>query len=128
MCTTYLLRLQCQVQVRSLLMSLMMVTMKYCLWMSPPLLMLPTLKIHSLLQRALPSSLTGCTTFWQTQVCVCVDLCMSVCMCTSNHACVHANRQVCRHAYMRVHACLCVCVCVCMCVYVRACMHGYVLA
>ena len=80
MCTTYLLRLQCQVQVRNLLMSLTMVAMKYCLWMCPPPMMLSTPEIHSLLQQALPSSLTGRTTFWQTQVCVYVCARMRACV------------------------------------------------
>ena len=46
---------------------------KYYLY--PPPLMLSTLEIQSLLQQALPSSLTGCTTFWQTQVRVRVYAC-----------------------------------------------------
>ena len=70
-----LLRLQDQVPLVSLV-SLTMVAMKYCLSMCLTLLLLSTLEIISLLQRALPSSLTGCTTFWQTQVCVHVYACV----------------------------------------------------
>ena len=84
-----LLRLQDQVPLVSLV-SLTMVAMKYCLSMCLTLLLLSTLEIISLLQRALPSSLTGCTTFLQTQVCVCVCLyevgmCAYACVC----ACMH---------------------------------------
>ena len=107
-----LLRLQDQVPLVSLV-SLTMVAMKYCLSMCLTLLLLSTLEIISLLQRALPSSLTGCTTFWQTQVCVCV--CMYevgmrayACVCVRVHACVPTSkwvgRQKCIHTY--VHACV----------------------
>ena len=102
-----LLRLQDQVPLVSFV-SLTMVAMKYCLWMRPPPLKLSTLEIHSLLQRALPSSLTGCTTFWQTQVCVCVcmclykvGMCVYACVRVCVLACAHANgqmgRQTCMH-------------------------------
>ena len=93
--------------------------MKYCLSMCLTLLLLSTLEIISLLQRALPSSLIGCTTFWQTQVCVCVcmyevGMCGYACVCV--HACVPVNewvgRQTCVHTC--VQACMRTWVCACM--------------
>ena len=48
--------------------------------------MLSTLEIQSLLQQALPSSLTGCTTFWQTQVRVRVYACARMCAALSTAA------------------------------------------
>ena len=113
-----LLRLQDQVSLVPLV-SMTMVAMKYCLSMCPPLLLLSTLEIHSLLQQALPSSLTGRTIFWQTQVCVRVRV---------KWACVHANRrvgrQMCVHTCMRacVHTCAHVCQSIChACLY--HCIH-----
>ena len=91
--TTYvpaLLRLQDQVPLVSFV-SLTMVTMKYFLWMCPPPLMLSILLILSLLQQALPSSRTGCTTFWQTQVCVRVCL-YEVGMCAYMHVFMRTGR------------------------------------
>ena len=97
-----LLRLQDQVPLVSLV-SLTMVAMKYCLSMCLTLLLLSTLEVISLLQQALPSSLTGHTTFWQTQVCVRVRV---------KWACVHTNRRVGRQ--MCVHTCMHTCVPVCV--------------
>ena len=103
-----LLRLQDQVPLVSLV-SLTMVAMKYCLSMCLTLLLLSTLEIISLLQRALPSSLAGCTTFWQTQVCACV--CMyEVPVCVPVN--VWVGRQTCVHTC--VHVCVRTWVCTCM--------------
>ena len=101
-------------------MSLTMVAIKYCLWMCPPPLMLSTLEIRSLLQQALPSSLAGCTTFWQTQVCVCVWIfvAMSVCVCS----CEQISGQACIRGYL--HACLCVRAS--LCTYVSECVSAYI--
>ena len=68
-----LLRLRGQVPVTLYVFS-KITARRYYLY--PPPLMLSTQEIHSLLQQALPSSLTGCTTFWQTQVCVHVYACV----------------------------------------------------
>ena len=104
-----LLRLQDQVPLVSLV-SLTMVAMKYCLSMCLTVLMLYTLEIISLLQRALPSSLAGCTTFWQTQVCACVcmyevPVCVPVNVWVGRQTCVHTCVHVCVYLSVRVHAC-----------------------
>ena len=124
-CTPVLLRLWGQVPVALYMFSKIMAR-KYYLY--PPPLMLSTLGIHSLLQRALPSSLTGCTTFWQTQVCVCVcmclykvGMCVYACVRVCVLACAHANgqmgRQTCMHTWMRA------CVPICQAANTTICIH-----
>ena len=105
-----MLRLQDQVPLISFV-SLMMMAMKYFPRMCTPPQTLSTLTKQSLLQRVLPSSLTGHTTFLQTQVCVCVFVWsrhVCICVCTCVHVCVHVNGQTGRQACVHtcVHACV----------------------